>query len=66
MPRLRSAVRRLKLSENLMSIGDLDLGPHLDSSLLPRCCYTTRTTTCTTKGKQRSDTPGAVMSNWSW
>merc|ERR1712047_86966 len=25
-----------------------------------------RTTTCTTRGKQRSGTPGAVMSSWSW
>ena len=67
MPRLRSAVKRFKLPwEFHVCWWSKSRFSSRFSSLLPRCCYTTRTTTCTTRGKQRSDTPGAVMSNWSW
>merc|ERR1712037_198643 len=35
-------------------------------SVARRCCYTTHTTTSTTRGKQRSDTLGVATSNLSW
>ena len=63
MPRLPSVVRRFKF---IWESHVYWWSRSRDSSLLPRCCYTTRTTTCTTRGKQRSGTPGAVMSSWSW